>query len=65
LESFPERGRIVPEFADGQFREVILQNYRLLYHLADDAIFVMGFVHGARDLGTLWRRESRRLSPFD
>src|SRR3712207_7201642 len=31
LESFPESGRIVPEYADATLREVIVGSYRVLY----------------------------------
>jgi plasmid stabilization system protein ParE len=59
LAELSERGRIVPEFEDPQVRELILHSYRLIYYVADDMIHVMGLIHGARDLRSLWEREGR------
>jgi toxin ParE1/3/4 len=33
LQEFPEIGRIVPEFANGTIREIILRPYRILYRI--------------------------------
>ena len=33
LAAFPEMGRIVPERADPQIRELVYQNYRIIYRL--------------------------------
>jgi plasmid stabilization system protein ParE len=59
LSDLAERGRIVPEFANQQIRELFVQRYRLIYHVEPDAISIIGFIHGARDLLTLWEREER------
>ena len=32
-------------------REIFLGRYRLIYRVADGCVFVIGFIHGARD----WR----------
>lgn len=40
-------------------RELILGNYRLIYELRDDVLYILGVVHGARDLAGLWERERR------
>jgi hypothetical protein len=58
-----ERGRIVPEFADPTIRELIVRSYRLIYRVSDEDVSIIGFIHGARDLPTLWQREIR--SPTD
>ena len=62
LTDLAERGRIVPEFGDADIRELLVRSYRLSYHLGPDVVSIIGFIHGARDLLTLWERE-RRLSP--
>jgi toxin ParE1/3/4 len=33
LAKFPERGRIVPEFEDEAYREIIVRNYRIVYRV--------------------------------
>ena len=35
LETFPNFGRIVPEFSDLLIREIIYNNYRLVYRIKD------------------------------
>ena len=59
LAHLSERGRIVPEFNDPSVRELIVGNYRLIYQLTMKAIYIVGFIHGARDLWALWEKEDR------
>ena len=54
-----ERGRVVPEFNDPSIRELFVRSYRLIYQIAEQAVYIIGFIHGARDLTTLWEREGR------
>jgi len=54
------RGRAVPEFDDPTVREIFVRSYRLIYTVTEDAVYILGFVHGARDLKALWEREGRR-----
>jgi plasmid stabilization system protein ParE len=54
-----ERGRTVPEFNDPRIRELIVKSYRLLYQVTERTTYVLGFIHGARDLSVLWEREKR------
>jgi hypothetical protein len=32
----------------------------LLYTVSKDAVYILGFIHGARDLKALWERQVRR-----
>jgi plasmid stabilization system protein ParE len=50
LATFPERGRLVPEFADGKTREIIYTQYRIVYRVdaASKTVSVSRFWHGAR-----------------
>lgn len=50
LGRFPLSGRIVPEFADPAIRELILQPYRIVYHVDEKAkvVGVARFWHAAR-----------------
>ncbi len=59
LAEFANRGRVVPEFGDPSIRELFLGSYRMIYQVITDTIFIIGLVHGARDLAALWRREKR------
>ncbi len=62
LAVFPERGRRNPEIGDESVREIFVQSYRLIYEIQTDAIDVLAFVHGARDLAAWWEREKNTRS---
>jgi plasmid stabilization system protein ParE len=59
LDSLPQRGRVVPELAHPNVRELIVGNYRLVYEVTHEIVFILGVIHGARDLVALWARENR------
>ena len=40
LAKFPERGRIVPEFAGEALREIIVRNYRVVYRVDHDKLLI-------------------------
>jgi len=63
LTTFSERGRIVPEANDPTIRELFLVNYRLLYQVRPEVVYVLAIIHGARDLKTLWETLERRKNP--
>lgn len=48
LDVFAQRGRVVPEYRTASVRELLIRNYRLIYQLEDDAVYVLRIVHGAR-----------------
>jgi addiction module RelE/StbE family toxin len=48
LESFPESGRIVPEFRLTEIREVLVRPYRIVYRVGRDRVEVVTVVHAAR-----------------
>lgn len=50
LKDFPEIGRIVPEYNKPDLRELIYQNYRIVYRIVNDAIYIVLVIHGARNL---------------
>ena len=50
LEHFPLLGRTVPEEDNDNLREIIYHNYRLVYKLDDDKIFISIISHGSYDL---------------
>ena len=51
LQIFPESGRIVPEYNQKDMREIIFQNYRIVYRIRSDAIEIVTITHGARLMG--------------
>jgi len=48
LERFPDSGRVLPEFPDLPYREVIVAPYRFFYRVADKTVWVVGVWHGAQ-----------------
>ncbi|MBI5894367.1 MAG: type II toxin-antitoxin system RelE/ParE family toxin [Deltaproteobacteria bacterium] len=59
LNEFSERGRIVPELGEPAIRELLIRDYRLIYSIEQSSVVILAFVHGARDLKTLWEKENR------
>jgi toxin ParE1/3/4 len=62
LERIPELGRVVPEFARTDIRELIFNGYRIVYLLRNDTVTILRVVHGARDLAELVRKEPWEIS---
>ena len=50
LSELPDRGRIVPETARDDIRELIISPYRLIYRRDAHAVTVTMVVHERRDL---------------
>ncbi len=50
LASFPDSGRVVPEFPTAGLREIVVGNYRIIYrHLPDEkSVEILTVRHGAR-----------------
>ena len=48
LGDFPDSGRVVPEFPDLPFREVIVDPYRFFYRVKDGTVWVVAAWHGAQ-----------------
>ncbi|WHZ17677.1 MAG: Death on curing protein, Doc toxin [Nitrospira sp.] len=45
---FPQSGRIVPELADPQIREVVQGSYRIVYRLIEKQVHILTIHHTAR-----------------
>ena len=56
------RGRMVPEIADENVREIFVFAYRLIYEVLDEEVRIIAFLHGARDFGRLLREGGRLTS---
>ena len=50
LPQFPEIGRVVPEAEDKNIRELLFQNYRIIYRVEQERILILAVIHGGRDL---------------
>ena len=48
LRDFPDSGRVLPEFPDLPFREVIVGRYRFFYRVKADRVWVVAVWHGAQ-----------------
>lgn len=59
LAEFAERGRVVPELGDSRVRELLVGNCRLVYEVDAGTVYVLGVIHGARDLAAVWEAEAR------
>lgn len=59
LERFSRRGRVVPELSQPDIREITVRSHRLIYQAGTEAVNILAFIHGVRDLTALWTREDR------
>lgn len=48
LAHFPRRGRVVPEWANENVRELIVKGYRVIYEVTDEAIEILTIFEGHR-----------------
>ncbi len=44
LADFAERGRVVPELKEPSVRELLVGNYRLVYEIRQEAIYILGVI---------------------
>ena len=50
ISTFPNSGRIVPEFANDRIREIIEGKYRIIYTIQSNQIEILAVLHGAQQL---------------
>jgi toxin ParE1/3/4 len=48
LEDFPNSGRVIPEFPELSYREVIITPYRFFYRVKGETVWVIAVWHGAQ-----------------
>jgi toxin ParE1/3/4 len=48
LEEFPNSGRVLPEFPDLPYREVVITPYRFFYRVKDEIVWIVAVWHGAQ-----------------
>jgi len=57
--AFPRLGREVPEIKKENIREIIYGNYRILYRIDPEVLYIIAIIHGARDLNRI------KLNPWE
>ena len=50
LETYPNMGRVVPEFENQKIRELIEGNYRIVYRTSSDRVEIIRVHHSSRNL---------------
>jgi plasmid stabilization system protein ParE len=48
LEEFPDSGRVVPEFPELPYREVVIAPYRFFYRVKGEIVWIVAVWHGAQ-----------------
>lgn len=48
LQDSPESGRIIPEFPELPYREMIISPYRFFYKIKADVVWIVAVWHGAQ-----------------
>jgi addiction module RelE/StbE family toxin len=48
LEKFPRSGRVVPELNNISIRELIQHNYRIIYKVASQKVYIVSIHHSAK-----------------
>ena len=48
LARFPESGRRVPEYPSREYREIIVDSYRVIYRSESDLVVIAAVLHGRR-----------------
>jgi toxin ParE1/3/4 len=50
LKDFPAIGRIVPEYSNPEIRELIYQNYRIVYKISEKVVYLLLITHCSQEL---------------
>ncbi len=50
LTIFPLRGRVVPEFAHDDIREIFSQSHRIIYRVESERVAILAIIHFSRDM---------------
>ncbi len=50
LGAFPRMGRMLPGFERDALRELIVDDYRLVYELSGDVVAIATVLHGSQDV---------------
>ena len=50
LKMFPHSGKIVPEYNNPNIRELLFQNYRIVYKIDESEVYIALIIHGSKEL---------------
>jgi toxin ParE1/3/4 len=56
---YPQLGRMVPELADSNIRELLVHRYRLIYRLEEKRAVVAAIIHARQDFQSEWRSNGK------
>jgi plasmid stabilization system protein ParE len=59
LNEMSERGRVIPERGDPGIRELVVDPFRLLYHVSEADVTILGVLHQRREFEGWPGREPR------
>ena len=45
LKEFPQSGRVVPELDNSKYREILVSNYRVIYSIVEDVVYILTIRH--------------------
>jgi len=51
LEKFPDSGRLIPEFPELPYREIVVPPYRFFYKREGNTVWIVGAWHSAQNVG--------------
>ncbi len=60
--SFPRMGRVVPEFGLEHLRELVVDNFRIVYEIGGETVYVLSIFHAAMDVADRLRDPGERSS---
>lgn len=49
LSIFPKKGRVIPELNKENYRELLIENYRVMYKIDNDKIIISAVKHSSRE----------------
>ena len=49
LNKFPNRGRVIPQIEKEYYREIFVGNYRIMYKLDEEHIYIMAVINMSMD----------------
>jgi len=56
LVDFPLMGRVVPEYRNESLRELLYQNYRIVYKIFGHTVYITLIIHGSHQLPDISER---------
>jgi len=60
LKNSPYLGRYVPEIEDKRYLEIFYKNYRIVYEISQNTIYILFVVHAKRDFNSFYKSYIRK-----